>query len=101
QEFRAIENNFDHKFSFNESISFYVECDTQEEVDHFWNKMSAHPDSEQCGWLKDKYGVSWQIVPKILGELLNHPDPEKARNVMEVMLQMKKMDIEALKRAAA
>jgi predicted 3-demethylubiquinone-9 3-methyltransferase (glyoxalase superfamily) len=100
QEFRAIESNFDHKFSFNESISFYVECDTQEEVDHFWNKMSAHPDSEQCGWLKDKYGVSWQIVPKILGELLNHPDPEKARNVLDVMLQMKKMDIDALKAAA-
>ena len=101
QEFRAIDSSLsDHKFGFNEAISFYVECDTQDEVDHFWYKMSAVPEAEQCGWLKDKYGVSWQIVPKILGELMGDPDPEKSRRVMDVMLQMKRFDIEGLKRAS-
>lgn len=99
QEFRAMDSALDHSFTFNEAISFYVECDTQVEVDHFWNAMSAHPESEQCGWLKDKYGVSWQIVPKVLGELMNDPDPIKSRRVMEAMLKMKKFDIEGLKQA--
>lgn len=99
QEFMALDSNLEHQFAFNEAISFHVECDTQEEIDYFWDKMSAHPDSEQCGWLKDKYGVSWQIVPKIFGELITDPDPEKSKRVMDAMLQMKKMDIEALKRA--
>ena len=86
-------------FKFNESISFYVDVDTQEELDDYWNKMSAVPDSEQCGWLKDKFGVSWQIIPKRLGELLNDPDPEKADLVMNTMLRQKKIIIADLEKA--
>ncbi len=86
-------------FKFNEAVSFYVECQTQEEVDYYWDKLSAVPKSEQCGWLKDKFGVSWQIIPRQLGELLNDPDKEKANRVMQAMLQMKKIDIEALTQA--
>ena len=88
-------------FKFNESVSFYVECADQEEVDYFWKKFSAVPESEQCGWLKDKYGLSWQIVPKILGELMNDPDPERAGRTLQAMLQMKKLDIAMLEAAAA
>lgn len=87
-------------FKFNESISFYVECADQEEVDYFWGKLSAVPESEQCGWLKDKYGVSWQIVPKQLGELLADEDKEKAGRVLQAMLQMKKIVIKDLEKAA-
>lgn len=76
-----------------------VSCETQEEVDSLWNKLSAVPEAEQCGWLQDKYGVSWQIVPKVLDELLNDPDPKKAQATMKAMLQMKKLDIEGLKKA--
>jgi predicted 3-demethylubiquinone-9 3-methyltransferase (glyoxalase superfamily) len=90
-----------HDFTFNEAVSLYVECETQAEVDNFWEKLSAVPEAEQCGWLKDKYGVSWQIVPKQLGELLNDPDPEKSSRVMKEMLQMKKIDIAALEKAYA
>jgi predicted 3-demethylubiquinone-9 3-methyltransferase (glyoxalase superfamily) len=86
-------------FKFNESISFYVECVSQEEVDYFWDKLSAHPESEQCGWLKDKFGVSWQIVPKQLGEMLENPDRERAMRVMNVMLSQKKIVIAELKKA--
>lgn len=87
-------------FKFTEAISFSVDCQTQEEVDHYWNALSAVPESEQCGWLKDKYGLSWQIVPRQLNELLSNPDPAKAQRVMKAMLQMKKIDIEGLKKAA-
>jgi predicted 3-demethylubiquinone-9 3-methyltransferase (glyoxalase superfamily) len=86
-------------FKFTEAISFVVNCDTQEEVDALWEKLSAHPESEQCGWLKDKFGLSWQIVPAALGEMLGDKDPEKAKRVMEAMLQMGKIDIAGLKRA--
>ena len=86
-------------FKFNESISFYVDVDTQEELDDYWNKLSAVSDSEQCGWLKDKFGVSWQIIPKRLGELLNDPDPEKADLVMNTMLRQKKIIIADLEKA--
>ena len=86
-------------FKFNESISFYVECADQVEVDYFWEKLSAVPESEQCGWLKDKFGLSWQIIPKAMGELLSDPDPEKAHRVMNAMLQMKKIDVAELQRA--
>ena len=86
-------------FKFNESISFYVECADQEEVDYFFEKLSAVPESEQCGWLKDKFGLSWQIIPKQLGELLSDPDKEKAGRVLKSMLAMKKIDINALKKA--
>ena len=88
-------------FKFSEAISFVVNCETQAEIDMFWEKLSAVPASEQCGWLKDKYGLSWQIVPTVLGELLSNPDPEKSKKVMEAMLKMKKIIIEDLKKAAA
>jgi predicted 3-demethylubiquinone-9 3-methyltransferase (glyoxalase superfamily) len=99
QEFMAMDGAHHHDFTFNEAISFHVECETQAEVDHLWNHLSAVPESEQCGWLKDKYGVSWQIIPKALGELISDPDPEKSRRVTEAMLQMKKIDVAELEKA--
>lgn len=87
-------------FKFNEAISFVVSCDTQEETDYYWEKLSAVPEAEACGWLKDKFGVSWQITPKRLPELLNDPDPAKAGRVMQAMLTMKKIVIADLQRAA-
>jgi len=78
-----------------------VNCDTQKEIDYYWEKLSAVPDSEQCGWLKDKFGVSWQIVPTALPRLLGDPDRTRANRVMQAMLQMKKLDIAALERSAA
>src|SRR3989338_7876930 len=86
-------------FKFSEAISFVVDCQTQEEVDYLWNKLSAVPESEQCGWLKDKYGLSWQIVPKALGEIMGDKDPQKAGRAMQVMLKMKKIVIADLKKA--
>jgi predicted 3-demethylubiquinone-9 3-methyltransferase (glyoxalase superfamily) len=89
-------------FKFNEAISFQIMCRTQEEVDHYWNKLSEGGDknAQQCGWLKDKYGLSWQVVPTVLVELMKDPDKQKAGRVMEAMLQMKKLDIAELKRAS-
>ncbi|MEP7103263.1 MAG: VOC family protein [Candidatus Dojkabacteria bacterium] len=87
-------------FKFNESISFYVECADQAEVDHFWGKLSAVKESEQCGWLKDKFGLSWQIVPKQLGELMGNSNPEASMRVMNAMLQMKKLVVADLEKAA-
>lgn len=99
QEFMGM--NAGPQFKFNESVSMYVACDDQAEVDYFWNKLTADGGEESmCGWLKDKYGLSWQIIPKQLGELMGSPDPEKAGRVMQAMLQMKKIDIAALQRAA-
>ena len=86
------------QFKFNEAISFYVDCKTQEEVDELWAKLSAGGEEGPCGWLKDKYGLSWQIIPTALTELLSDPDPEKAERVMKAMLQMSKIDIEGLKK---
>lgn len=83
----------------NEAISFVVNCETQKEVDHFWNSLTKGGEPGQCGWLKDKYGVSWQIVPTILVKLLNDRDPVKANRVMQAMLKMNKIDIAALKEA--
>ncbi|MEO8194913.1 MAG: VOC family protein [Gemmatimonadales bacterium] len=90
-------------FKFNEAISLEVMCETQDEVDHYWEKLSANgdPKAQQCGWLKDRYGVSWQVVPRILPELISDPDPGKAGRVMEALLKMKKLDIAELKRAHA
>jgi predicted 3-demethylubiquinone-9 3-methyltransferase (glyoxalase superfamily) len=90
-------------FKFNEAISFQVNCETQEEVDHYWDRLSKGGDekAQQCGWLKDKYGVSWQIVPRVLPGLISDPDPKKSGRVMEAMLRMKKIDIDQLKRAYA
>jgi predicted 3-demethylubiquinone-9 3-methyltransferase (glyoxalase superfamily) len=88
-------------FKFNESISFVVNCQSQEEVDHYWNRLSegADPKAQQCGWLKDKFGVSWQIVPTILTKMLGDKDREKANRVMRAMLGMKKMNIAELEKA--
>jgi predicted 3-demethylubiquinone-9 3-methyltransferase (glyoxalase superfamily) len=86
-------------FKFTEATSFYVECEDQKEVDYFWNKLSAVPEAEQCGWLKDKFGVSWQVIPTVLGELLSDPDPAKSQHVLQAMLQMKKIDIKTLQEA--
>jgi predicted 3-demethylubiquinone-9 3-methyltransferase (glyoxalase superfamily) len=86
-------------FKFTEAISFVVNCDTQEEVDEFWEKLSEGGTTNQCGWLKDKFGVSWQIVPTVLIEMLQDKDAEKSKRVMQAMLQMTKIDVKGLKRA--
>ncbi len=86
-------------FKFNEAVSFYVECEDQAEVDYFWERLSAVPESEQCGWLKDRFGLSWQIVPKQMGDLLTSPNKEKSLAAMNVMLKMKKLVIADLQRA--
>jgi predicted 3-demethylubiquinone-9 3-methyltransferase (glyoxalase superfamily) len=86
-------------FKFTEAISFQVACDSQEEIDYYWEKLSDGGQKSQCGWLKDKYGLSWQIVPRLLGELFQQKDPKKSENLMKALLQMTKLDIDALKRA--
>jgi predicted 3-demethylubiquinone-9 3-methyltransferase (glyoxalase superfamily) len=98
QEFMAL-NGGPH-FKFTEAISFVVNCKTQAEVDKFWKRLSAGGKEVQCGWLKDKYGLSWQIVPTVLGELLSDKDTAKAHRVMQAMLKMVKLDIKKLKQAA-
>ena len=97
QDFIAL--NGGPMFQFTEAISLSVDCKTQQEVDDLWEKLSAGGEPGQCGWLKDKYGLSWQIVPSCLIEMLQDEDPQKSKRVMEAMLQMRKMDIEALRRA--
>jgi len=97
QEFIAL--NGGPKFKFTEAISLVVDCQTQQEVDEFWEKLSAGGEEKPCAWLKDKYGLSWQIVPRILIELLQDKDPAKAQRVMQAMFQMKKIDIKTLKQA--
>ena len=99
QEFMAIDSNRPHHFTFTPAISFFVNCRTQEEVDELWNKLLEGGKSQGPGWIKDKYGLSWQVVPEILDKLLNSPDPEKSQRVMEAMLQMDKLNIEKLKSA--
>jgi predicted 3-demethylubiquinone-9 3-methyltransferase (glyoxalase superfamily) len=86
-------------FKFNEAVSFYVECEDQDEVDYFWKRLSAVPESEQCGWVKDKFGLSWQIIPKQLGELLGSPNRKKALAATNAMLKMKKIVIADLQKA--
>jgi predicted 3-demethylubiquinone-9 3-methyltransferase (glyoxalase superfamily) len=97
QEFIAL-NGGPH-FRFTEAISFSVDCKTQAEVDEFWEKLSHGGEQGPCGWLKDKYGLSWQINPTVLGQMLDDPDPQKSKRVMEAMLKMKKIDIAGLKKA--
>jgi predicted 3-demethylubiquinone-9 3-methyltransferase (glyoxalase superfamily) len=97
QEFMAL--NGGPVFTFSQAISFFVHCETQEEVDELWERLSEGGEKQQCAWLKDKYGVTWQIVPTVLGELLADPDPEKSRRVMKAMLQMTKIDIALLRQA--
>jgi predicted 3-demethylubiquinone-9 3-methyltransferase (glyoxalase superfamily) len=97
QQFMAL--NGGPIFTFSPAISFFVSCKDQGEVDKLWEKLSEGGEKQQCGWVKDKFGVSWQIIPSVLGEYLNDPDPEKAGRVMNAMLQMKKINISDLKRA--
>ena len=97
QEFLAL--NGGPQFKFTEAISFIVNCKTQKEIDDFWRKLSEGGERGPCGWLKDKYGMSWQIVPTVLGEMLQDKDTRKSEKVMKAMLQMKKLDIEGLKQA--
>ncbi|HEX2905871.1 MAG TPA: VOC family protein [Phototrophicaceae bacterium] len=97
QQFMAL--NGGPEFKFTEAISLLVDCETQAEVDTLWTKLSAGGEEQMCGWLKDQFGLSWQIIPRALGELMSDPDPVKAQRVMQAMLQMKKIDIAALQRA--
>jgi predicted 3-demethylubiquinone-9 3-methyltransferase (glyoxalase superfamily) len=99
QPFTAL--NGGPQFEFNESVSFVIDCEDQEEVDRLWEALSADEASEQCGWLKDRFGLSWQIIPSAMPRLLSDPDPAKARRVMNAMLEMKKIDVAELERAAA
>jgi predicted 3-demethylubiquinone-9 3-methyltransferase (glyoxalase superfamily) len=99
QPFAAMDRALAHNFSFNEATSFVVNCTTQEEIDYYWDKLSADPNVEQCGWLKDKYGLSWQIVPVVLQEMLQDPDPQKVARVTQAFMPMKKIDIATLQRA--
>jgi predicted 3-demethylubiquinone-9 3-methyltransferase (glyoxalase superfamily) len=100
QWFAAMDSAHEHKFAFNEAISFVVNCETQEEVDYYWNKLTGNGGQEsQCGWLKDKFGISWQITPTVLSKYLSDADAKKSQSVMQAMLQMKKIDIAALDKA--
>jgi predicted 3-demethylubiquinone-9 3-methyltransferase (glyoxalase superfamily) len=100
QEFAAMDSALDHGSTFNEAISFMVYCDDQAEIDRYWGKLSAHPEAEQCGWLKDRYGLSWQIVPRALGRLMSSEDPARRARVTTAFLKMKKLDIAALEGAS-
>lgn len=99
QKFWAMDSAYNHEFAFNEAISFLINCDTQEEIDYYWEKLSRVPEAEACGWIKDGYGLSWQINPSIMEELLNDKDQEKVKRVTEAFLKMKKFDIKKLKEA--
>ncbi len=101
QKFAVMDSTQTHDFTFNEAISFVISCEDQKEVDHFWNKLTEGGDAkaQQCGWLKDKYGVSWQIVPAELSKLLSDKDPKKSQRVMEAVLKMKKLEIKVLQKA--
>lgn len=99
QWFAAMDSAQDHKFAFNEAISLMVNCETQEEIDYYWEKLSAVPESEQCGWLKDKFGVSWQVTPTALSEMMEKGSPEQVERVTKAFLQMKKFDLASLREA--
>jgi predicted 3-demethylubiquinone-9 3-methyltransferase (glyoxalase superfamily) len=96
---RFVALNGGPHFKFNEAVSFQVHCDTQEEIDYYWDKLTAHGEEGPCGWLKDRYGLSWQVVPTVLSEMLMDPDPNKSGRATKAFLQMKKFDIQALERA--
>jgi len=97
--FTAMDSAHEHKFNFNEAVSFMVSCNTQKEIDYYWGKLSAIPEAEQCGWLKDKFGLSWQIVPAEMDQMMNDKDPGRVARVTEAFLQMKKFDLAELERA--
>ncbi len=101
QWFVAMDSGNQHDFAFNEAVSFIVNCDTQEEIDHYWEKLSAVPESEQCGWLKDAYGVSWQITPRRMNEMMQAGTPEQIARVTQAFMGMKKFDIATLEQAFA
>ncbi len=101
QWFVAMDSAMEHKFAFNEAISFVIHCDSQQEIDYYWNKLSAYPEAEQCGWLKDRFGLSWQIVPKALDAMMQDPRQERIDRVMRAVLQMKKLELAELQRAYA
>jgi predicted 3-demethylubiquinone-9 3-methyltransferase (glyoxalase superfamily) len=98
-ELAAMDSAAEHKFAFNEAISLMVHCDTQDEIDHYWERLSAVPESEQCGWLKDRFGVSWQIVPRAMDKMMDDADPETLSRVTQAFLKMKKFDIAELEAA--
>jgi predicted 3-demethylubiquinone-9 3-methyltransferase (glyoxalase superfamily) len=100
QEFGAMDSAHAHQFAFNEAVSLLVPCDTQDEIDYLWGKLSADPKAEQCGWLKDRFGVSWQISPSVMNRIMGSGDQEKIDRVTQAFLPMKKLDIAALERAA-
>ena len=99
QDFGAMDSAWEHKFAFNEAISFIVPCETQAEIDYFWGGLSADPNAGQCGWLRDKYGLSWQVTPTLMNEMLGSKDKEAIARVTQAFLKMKKFDIDALQRA--
>jgi predicted 3-demethylubiquinone-9 3-methyltransferase (glyoxalase superfamily) len=99
QWFVSMDSAHKHEFAFNEAISFLVECGGQEEIDDYWDKLSAVPEAEQCGWLKDKYGLSWQISPAMMDEMMTKGTREQVRRLTQAFMPMKKLDIETLKKA--
>jgi len=99
QEFGAMDSAGEHNFAFNEAISFIVPCKNQEEIDYFWGKLSADPNAEQCGWLEDRYGLSWQVTPTVLSQMLGSKDKDRIARVTQAFLKMKKFDIDTLQRA--
>jgi predicted 3-demethylubiquinone-9 3-methyltransferase (glyoxalase superfamily) len=99
QEFMAL--NGGPAFKFTEAISLFVNCETQEEIDDLWEKLSAGGEKKRCGWLKDKFGLAWQIIPTVLSQLLGDKDPQKAQRIMQAMLQMDKLDIKQLRQAGS
>jgi predicted 3-demethylubiquinone-9 3-methyltransferase (glyoxalase superfamily) len=100
QQFAAMDSAHEHGFTFNEAVSLMVHCDTQQDIDYYWDKLSADPAAEQCGWLKDRYGVAWQVVPTAMDEMLATNDQAKIARVTEAFLKMKKFDLAELQRAA-
>lgn len=101
QWFVAMDSAHEHQFAFNEAVSFLVACETQEEIDAYWDKLSAVPEAEQCGWLKDKYGLSWQISPAVMDEMMSKGTDEQIRRITQAFMPMKKLDLEVLKKAYA
>jgi len=101
QWFAAMDSAYPHEFAFNEAISLLVNCDNQQEIDYFWGKLSAVPEAEVCGWLKDRFGLSWQVSPVAMDEMMRAGSPEQIARVTQAFLQMKKFDLAELKKAYA
>ncbi|KUO62417.1 hypothetical protein APF79_07870 [bacterium BRH_c32] len=99
QWFASMDSNYNHEFKFNEAFSFIVNCESQEEIDYYWEKLSAVPDSDQCGWVKDKFNVSWQIVPTVLNDMMLNATPEQMTSLTQAVLGMKKLNIKELEKA--